>query len=102
MTPICKVSEVPPGSSKRVELADAAPVAVFNLDGSFYVIDDTCTHGKASLADGYLEGEEVECPFHGGRFCVKTGEARSFPATEAVKSYPVQVVGDDVCIAREA
>lgn len=102
MTPICKVSEVPAGSCKRVELAHAAPLAVFNVEGTFHVIDDTCSHGNASLADGYVEGDEVECPFHGGRFCVRTGEPRGFPATEPVKSYPAEVVGDDVCISLDS
>jgi nitrite reductase/ring-hydroxylating ferredoxin subunit len=95
---ICKTGEVPVGAVKRVDVDGLPPLAVYNLAGTFYVTDDTCTHGKASLAEGYLEGSEIECPWHGGRFDVATGRATCFPATEDVKTYTVTVVGDEVCI----
>jgi len=100
LLPLCSVSEVAPGSVKRVEVAGLPPLAVYNLEGIYYVTDDTCTHGFASLADGYVEGHEIECPWHGGRFCIKTGEPARFPVTEPIRIYAVTVVGDDICIER--
>jgi ethylbenzene dioxygenase ferredoxin component len=95
---LCQVSEVAAGAAKRVEPQGFPPLAVFNLGGEFFVIDDTCTHGLASLADGYVDGDEVECPWHNGKFCIRTGEPTGFPAVTPVRSYPVTVVGDEVCI----
>jgi nitrite reductase/ring-hydroxylating ferredoxin subunit len=95
---LCKTADVVPGSVKRADVPGLPPLAVFNLGGTFYVTDDTCTHGQASLSDGYVEGDQIECPWHGGRFCIRTGEALTFPAVDAVRSYPVTIVGDEVCI----
>ena len=99
MRVICKVTDVNPGAVKRVEVDGLPPLAVYNLAGAFFVTDDTCTHGKASLAEGYVEGKEIECPWHGGRFDIETGRPTCLPAMEAIVTYPVTVVGDDVCIA---
>jgi nitrite reductase/ring-hydroxylating ferredoxin subunit len=60
---ICKATEVVPGAVKRVEVEGLPPLAVYNLGGRFYVTDDTCTHGKASLAEGIVEGTSIECPW---------------------------------------
>jgi nitrite reductase/ring-hydroxylating ferredoxin subunit len=99
MRPICKVSDVGLGAVKRVEVDGLPPLAVYNLGGTYYVTDDTCTHGKASLAEGYVEGEQIECPWHGGRFDIATGQPTCLPAAEPVATYPVTIVGEDVCIA---
>ncbi len=96
---ICKTADVPPGSVTRADPPGFPPLAVFNVEGSFYVTDDTCTHGQASLSDGYVHGDQVECPWHGGRFCIRSGEPLAFPVDTPIRSYPVTVVGDDVCIA---
>jgi len=98
LVPLCKVTEVEPGTVKRVEVTGLPPLAVFNVSGHFHVIDDTCTHGKASLSEGYVEGAEIECPWHGGRFEIATGRATCLPASEAVAVYPVVLVGDEICI----
>jgi nitrite reductase/ring-hydroxylating ferredoxin subunit len=98
MRAICKVGEVGPGAVMRVEVEGLPPLAVYNLAGTYYVTDDTCTHGKASLAEGYVEGAEIECPWHGGRFDIATGQPKCLPAAEPIATYPVAVVGDDVCI----
>ncbi len=95
---VCKVSDVAPGTVLKVEVEGLPALAVYNLGGTFYVTDDLCTHGQASLAEGYLEGNEIECPWHGGRFEIATGKPTCFPAVEPVTTYPVTVVGDDVCI----
>jgi len=95
---ICKATEVGPGSVKRVEVDGLPPLAVYNLAGRFYVTDDTCTHGKASLAEGTIEGTAIECPWHGGRFDIATGHPTCLPAIEPIATYSVRVVGDEVCI----
>ena len=98
LRPLCKVTDVASGSVKRVEVDGLPPLAVFNLDGRYYVTDDTCTHGKASLAEGYVEGTAIECPWHGGRFDIASGRPTCLPAVEPITTYAATVVGDDVCI----
>jgi len=95
---LCKVGDVGPGTVKRVDLDGLPPLAVYNLAGRYYVTDDTCTHGKASLSEGYVEETEIECPWHGGRFDIPSGRPACLPAAEPLATYAVTVVGDDVCI----
>ena len=76
---------------KRVMLPGLEPLAVYHLDDGFYVTDDTCTHGQASLAQGCVEVGEVECPAHGGRFEIRTGIAVGFPAAIPIRCYPAKV-----------
>jgi 3-phenylpropionate/trans-cinnamate dioxygenase ferredoxin subunit len=82
--------EIPPGAWRSVEL-DGARVAVFNLDGMYYAIEDVCTHDGGILTGGTLEGEEIICPRHGARFSVKTGAVLAPPAYEDVATFPVRV-----------
>lgn len=89
-TRLCKASEAA-SDSRRIEIDGLPPLAVFNIDGEFFVTDDTCTHGEASLADGYVDGDRVECPWHAGRFCIRTGAALEFPAVTPLKVYKVKV-----------
>lgn len=93
---LCETAALVGFDGIRVELVNQAPLAVFKVDDSYYVTDDTCTHGSASLADGLLHGCEIECPFHAGRFDVRTGEATAFPCIEPVAIYPVEVRGSAV------
>jgi len=88
---VCEAAEVAPGEIKRVTPPGLVPLAVFHLEDGFYVTDDTCTHGQASLAEGCIEDGEVECPAHGGRFEIRTGEAVAFPAAAPLRCYPAQV-----------
>lgn len=71
-------------------------IALFNLDGEVYALDDACTHVGGPLSEGPVEGEEVECPWHGSRFDIETGEVTSLPAKENVATYQVRVADDDV------
>ena len=71
-------------------------VALFSIDGEVYATDNICSHGSARLCDGYVEGYEVECPFHQGRFDVRTGAPTCAPATKPVKSWPVKIEGGRV------
>jgi nitrite reductase/ring-hydroxylating ferredoxin subunit/putative sterol carrier protein len=69
---LCNASEVQPGTAKRIVVGGLA-LAAFNLDGEFYVTDDTCTHGFASLSEGIVDGHIIECPWHGGTFDIRSG-----------------------------
>ncbi|MBM3838506.1 MAG: Rieske 2Fe-2S domain-containing protein [Verrucomicrobia bacterium] len=92
---VAKKSEIAVGSGKCVE-AEGKRIAVFNLGSEFLAIDDTCPHAGASLSEGAVEGEEVECPWHGARFKLRTGEVTAPPSEEGVAKYNVRVTGDTV------
>ena len=94
---LCNTSDVDVGGAVRVERDDLI-LAVFNVDGEFFVTDDACTHGPGSLSEGYVEGDVVECNFHNGQFNIKTGEVVSAPCMVPVKIYPTVVEGGKVFI----
>lgn len=89
-SPAFKLDDLPEGESRRCEF-DGATVALFRVEGCVYATQDECTHGRASLADGYLIGNEVECPLHQGMFNVRTGAVTSAPCTQALKTYAVDI-----------
>ena len=91
-------SELLPGSKKLVDLEGRA-IALFNVGGEFFAIDDVCTHDGGPLAEGELEGSEIRCPRHGARFDVKSGRAVGFPAFESVRTLVVVEQGEDICVA---
>ena len=66
-------------------------IAVFRIGDAIYATDNLCTHGHARLCDGFVEGDEIECPLHQGRFDLRTGQATCAPATEAIRTYPVRI-----------
>ena len=74
-------------------------IAIVNVDGEFFAIDDTCTHEEASLSEGELYGDIVECPLHGAAFNVRTGEVEAFPAVVAVETHEVRIVDDEIQVA---
>jgi 3-phenylpropionate/trans-cinnamate dioxygenase ferredoxin subunit len=88
-------SAIPPGHAARVEI-DGVPVAIFNCNGTFYALDDTCSHQEASLSEGDLDLDRcaIECPLHGSSFDLRTGEPLSLPAVEPVRAHHLEV-GDD-------
>jgi p-cumate 2,3-dioxygenase ferredoxin subunit len=88
---LCAESDLGEAEVKRVVLADGRALAVYRIDGQFFATDDTCTHGAASLADGYIEDGQIECPFHSGRFEIRTGQPSAHPCTEALRTYKVTV-----------
>jgi biphenyl 2,3-dioxygenase ferredoxin component len=94
---VCRVGDVAVGTPLRVE-AEGLVVAVFNLDGEFFVTDDACTHGPGSLGEGYVDGDVVECNFHGGQFNIRTGEVVAPPCMEPVKTYRTRVENGMVVI----
>jgi len=92
---VARVGEIPEGGVKLVRVDDQT-IAVFHIDGEYHAIDDICTQDGGPLAEGRLEGEVIECPRHGARFNVKTGEVLSLPATVPVPTYAVRVEGDEI------
>jgi nitrite reductase/ring-hydroxylating ferredoxin subunit len=94
---LCSADDVPEGSALRVETG-ALTLAVFNVEGEFYVTDDNCTHGPGSLSEGYIEGDVVECNFHNGQFNIRTGEVVSPPCMIPIKTYPTRVENGKVLI----
>ncbi len=92
---IASTADIAPGQV-NVYAVNGRSIAVSNVDGTFYAIDDICSHDGGSLDQGELEGDQIECPRHGARFDVKTGRALTLPAVMPVKSYPVQVEGDEI------
>lgn len=94
---LCKADAVAPGNALKVEAAGLT-VAVFNVEGEYFVTDDACTHGPGSLSEGYIDGDVIECNFHNGQFNIKTGEVVSPPCMVPVKTYPAVVEGGKVFI----
>jgi 3-phenylpropionate/trans-cinnamate dioxygenase ferredoxin subunit len=88
-------SDVPPGRVRVFEV-DGHEIAICNVEGTLYAIDDLCTHDGGSLDQGELEGSQIECPRHGARFDVRSGAAVQLPAFEPVQTYQVRVDGDSI------
>jgi 3-phenylpropionate/trans-cinnamate dioxygenase ferredoxin subunit len=87
---VAREGEIAPGKFRVLDL-DGTPVAVFNIDGTYYAIEDACTHDGGDLTSGWLQGDEIICPRHGARFCVRTGAALTAPAFEPTATFPVRV-----------
>ena len=86
----------------RVDIDGLPPLAVYNVEGKFYVSDDTCSHGDASLSEGMVsEDGRIECPWHTGSFCLRTGEALTSPADQPIRVYPVTLKDGAVFITPE-
>src|SRR5262252_2355635 len=97
---LCSAAEVAPGSALKVETGNLS-LAVFNVDGEYYVMDDLCTHGPGSLSEGYIDGDVVECNFHNGQFNIKTGEVVAPPCMVPMKTYKTVVEDGRVMIETE-
>ncbi|GJH32475.1 non-heme iron oxygenase ferredoxin subunit [Paraburkholderia hospita] len=78
--------------------AGGREIALYSVDGEVYATDNICTHGHARLCDGFLEGSEIECPLHQGRFDVRTGKAMCAPLTDDLRSFPVKIVDARVIV----
>lgn len=94
---IASTNELPPGTRKLVEL-DGRAIAVFNVAGQYYAIDDVCTHDGGPLAEGKLVGCEIECPRHGARFDLRSGRALCMPAFEGVATHEVRTEDGSVLV----
>lgn len=92
---VARTNEIEPGQAKIVDVK-GKEIALFNVGGEYFAIDNMCTHEEASLAEGEIAGYEVTCPLHGAKFDVRSGAVLGPPAYEDVVSYPVRVSGSDV------
>jgi 3-phenylpropionate/trans-cinnamate dioxygenase ferredoxin subunit len=92
---VCPVTDLPPGAMRLVEWEELE-IGVFNCGGTFYAIEDRCSHDDGPLAEGELDAATctVECPRHGSRFDLKTGKPLTLPAYVPVDTFPVVVVDD--------
>lgn len=94
---VALASDLAPGSGTTVE-AEGLRIALFNVQGTFYAIDDTCPHRGGPLGEGELHGATVTCPWHGATFDVQTGAVTGPPARAPVRSFRVRVEGNDVLV----
>jgi naphthalene 1,2-dioxygenase system ferredoxin subunit len=78
--------------------AGGRELAVYGVDGEVFVTDNICTHGHARLCDGFLEGHEIECPLHQGRFDIRNGRAMCQPLTDDIQTFPVRIEGGEVYV----
>jgi len=100
--PVAKLEDLPPGTCQSVEVLDYG-IALFNLDGDIYALDNTCPHAGGPLGEGSVEGDLVECPWHGWKFHIKTGVCQKNPSpTWNVSCYAVQVVDGMIQVAPPA
>jgi nitrite reductase/ring-hydroxylating ferredoxin subunit len=95
---VAKIDELPSGEGKLIKV-NRKRIALFNVAGRYYAIDDVCPHRGASLSEGEIEGEAVVCPWHGAIFELATGEVRRFPAAAGVATYEVRLEGGEIAIA---
>lgn len=94
-------SLIPPNTIVDVKAGDLE-LAIYNIDGTFYATDVFCTHANARLSEGFLDGDIVECPLHGGRFEVKTGKGLGAPVPCDLRVYEVRVSGDDIQVKQDS
>ena len=97
LTKVAKTSEIAPGTGKVVEVSGKT-VAIFNCEGAFYAIDNTCKHRGGPLGEGSLSNTTVTCPWHGWEYDVTTGECAMDPSIK-VQKFDVKVEGDDILVS---
>ena len=97
---VASVHDIPPGHAACISI-DGHRVAIFNCDGAFFAVDDTCSHAEASLSEGELDPSRctIECPLHGSTFDLRTGEPRTLPAVEPVEIHRIQVIDGTIQVA---
>lgn len=96
---VARATDLAPGSAVVVAPAESghpAPISVFHTAEGFYAVEDACTHLGASLAKGTVDGTEVDCWLHHGRFCLRTGQATRYPARKSLEVFAVELRGDEV------
>jgi 3-phenylpropionate/trans-cinnamate dioxygenase ferredoxin subunit len=92
---VARVDELAPGTRRLVDV-DGTQIVVFNLDGKYYAIEDVCTHDGGQLTGGEVEGDQIICPRHGARFCIRTGAALTAPAYEPTATFPVRIENGEI------
>ena len=96
-TKVARKGELAPGEMKLIELGSER-ILLVNLEGELFALGEVCPHANGPLSEGWLEGDTVDCPWHGSQFNVRTGAVLSPPSTEGVPSYQVRVEGDDIFV----
>jgi 3-phenylpropionate/trans-cinnamate dioxygenase ferredoxin subunit len=86
---VCREDELEVGETRRLPVQPA--ITLFRADGGWFALDDLCTHGQASLSEGFIDDCTVECPLHMAQFCLRTGAALTAPAEQGVATYPVVI-----------
>ena len=94
---VASMAELRDGEVKGVVIGDRA-IALYRIEGGVFATGDTCTHAWGCLSEGYVEGDEIECPLHGGRFDIRTGRATTPPATEDLETYAVRIEGEAILV----
>lgn len=89
---VARPEDIAPGTAYAADV-EGTFIAVVNVGGEFFAVEDLCTHDGGDLASGEVEGDEIVCPRHGARFCVRTGAVRAPPAYEDIRAFPVRVEG---------
>jgi nitrite reductase/ring-hydroxylating ferredoxin subunit len=97
---VAQTKDIQPSTMKAVDLASER-VCIVNVEGNYYAIGNVCTHVGGPLNEGTLEGHEVECPWHGSKFDVRTGEATKPPARQAVPKYEVKVEDNNILVRKQ-
>ncbi len=94
----CLITDLPSGGMKTV-IVGGKKVAIANIDGEFFAIDDTCSHAQCSFgSEGFIDGSVVTCGCHGAQFDVTSGKVMSLPAVTDVASYPIKINGEDILV----
>jgi len=95
----CNISDVSEEEPYCFAVSTEKNVAIYKIEEEFFCTDDLCTHGNASLSEGFADEGIIECPFHGGAFNIRTGEPASYPCIKALRTYAVKLDGDAIMIA---
>jgi naphthalene 1,2-dioxygenase system ferredoxin subunit len=95
---VTATEDIPEDDVIGIDIAGKS-IALYRVEGEVFATDNLCTHGNARLCDGFLEGHEIECPLHQGKFDIRNGKAMCAPLTEDVKTYPIKIEGDRVFVA---
>ena len=96
---VADTKDIPSSQMKSVEVS-GEKICVVNVEGKYYAIGNVCTHVGGPLAEGTLEGYEVECPWHGSKFDVRTGEPTKPPARQSVPAYEVKLEGNNILVRK--
>ena len=95
---VTATEDIPEDDVIGVDIAGKS-IALYRVEGEVFATDNLCTHGNARLCDGFLEGHEIECPLHQGKFDIRNGKAMCAPLTDDVRTYPIKIEGDRVFVA---
>jgi nitrite reductase/ring-hydroxylating ferredoxin subunit len=101
VTALCNAADVPENGILRVVVAGYPPLAVYNLDGAFFVTEDVCSHGEASLSAGFIEGGCIVCPLHFGSFDIRTGAPVDPPCSREIETYAIAEQDGRLLLVRE-